>query len=104
MKPSQTFRVVVRALRQSGGIVAAFYALSPALAGEAVSGSEKQAITAVRPLVAKYCSSHPCSFVATRSGEGWQVYVGYPMGDPPREVPGAFTVFLLDKNLKVIKR
>jgi len=92
-------------LRLPGFVICAASAL---WAVEAVLGSEEQAIAAVRPLVAKSCSSAPgCRFVATQSGKGWKVYVGYlrygAPGDPPREPPGAFTVFLLDQSFKVIK-
>jgi len=90
-------------------LVSAICTASTLWVADAVSGPEDHAIAAVRPLVAKSCSSDPpCRFVAKRSGDGWEVYVGYRRyvrpGDPPTiEPPGAFTVFLLDQDLNVIK-
>ena len=81
------------------------------------AGADKTAINSAAVRRPKLLTEAACRFGsqcvvasidALRTDDGWEVYVGYRRyvrpGDPPTiEPPGAFTVFLLDQDLNVIK-
>jgi hypothetical protein len=81
-----------------------------ALSSSAIAAdpAEGKAIAVARAATLNYCTTQtPCTFQASRYGEGWLVLVEFTKRDSPdaapMHYPGGHEGLILDKNFKITK-
>jgi hypothetical protein len=74
----------------------------------AADPAESKAIAAARAATLNYCTTQtPCTFHASRDGDGWLVLVDFTKRNSPdaspMHYPGGWEGLILDKNFKILK-